>query len=109
QLAGTLVLPLLKMTRLTGMQAAFASALILGGLFGSAAVVGPVLVLPWLLIGVACGALQFLAATTAAAAADRPRAFAMRLGVTLLVGGLAIAVLRLMNGLASYPALAVVL
>jgi hypothetical protein len=109
QLVGTLALPGLRFSRLSKAQAGVAAATILAALAWSSLLAGAALVLPWLVVGLACGALQFLGASTAAAAPDRASAFAMRLGTALLVSGIAITALQLADGFASYSSLVVAL
>jgi hypothetical protein len=62
-------------------------------------------VLCWFVIGAACGALQFLGATTAAAARNRQAAFALRLSAVLFVSSIAIVTLRLGSGFDGYAPL----
>lgn len=109
QLCIALGLPALKLASLTRMRALAAVAVLLMALAVSATWPAQQLWIPWLVIGGACGALQFLGTTTAAAAKDPPRAFALRLSVILLVSGLVIFGLRHSAGFLDYRALALAL
>lgn len=66
----------------------------------------PVFLALWYVVGLACGGLQFLGATTAAAAANKPQAFALRLAVALLVASAVIVLVSQMGGQKSYTLLA---
>lgn len=109
QLCVALALPALKLANLTRLRALAAVVVLLVALGASATWPAHQLWLPWLVIGGACGALQFLGATTAAACADPPRAFALRLSVTLLVSGMVIFGLQHSAGFLDYRALALAL
>jgi hypothetical protein len=109
QLCCALGLPALRLANLTRNRAIAAVAVLLMALAASATWPAHQLWMPWLVIGAACGALQFLGATTAAAAQDPPRAFALRLSVTLLVSGLVIFGLRHSAGFLDYRVLALAL
>lgn len=106
QLATTIGLPALKARRLGRSAAALAAAALLVALMVSSGQAAAGLLGCWLAVGAACGALQFIGATTAAAASDRQRAFAQRLGVTLLVSGAVIVAVQAQRGFASYSVLA---
>lgn len=109
QMLVALALPALQYSSLRRRHALAAVATLLVALAASGLWPAHGLWLPWLVIGGACGALQFLGATTAAAAADPPAAFALRLSVTLLVSGLVILGLQQTGGFLDYRALAIAL
>jgi hypothetical protein len=109
QMLVALALPAFKLSNLRRRHALAAVTLLVVSLAVSSAWPIHGLWLPWLVIGGACGALQFLGATTAAAAADPPAAFALRLSVTLLVSGLVIVGLQHSGGFLDYATLAVAL
>ncbi len=102
QMVTTLGLPALKFARLKRAHAMVAVGLVLTGVLISARLSSQVMLACWFVVGAACGALQFLGATTAAAAANRQSAFALRLAVTLLISGLAIVAVQLSGGFAGY-------
>ncbi|WP_431094747.1 hypothetical protein [Polaromonas aquatica] len=107
-LTSGVLLPLFKVSRLTRWHALIAiSAIILsltlsigGNLFL------PLLLVLWFVVGFACGALQFLGATTAAAATNKPQAFALRLAIVLVVASAVIVALALFGGQSSYSTFA---
>lgn len=109
QMLVALALPALKLSSLRRLHALAAVVVLLAALAASGAWPAASLWLPWLVIGGACGALQFLGATTAAASIDPPAAFALRLSVTLLVSGLVIFGLQHSGGFLDYRALAIAL
>lgn len=102
QMVATLGLPALKFVRLKRIHAVFAAGILLASVLLSASLSSQAMLACWFVIGAACGALQFLGATTAAAAANRQSAFALRLAVTLLVSGFAIVAVQLTGGFAGY-------
>ncbi|MEO8022597.1 hypothetical protein [Polaromonas sp.] len=102
QMVTTLGLPALKFVRLSRAHAIAAVSLLMASVLVSASLYSQAMLACWFVIGAACGALQFLGATTAAAAANRHSAFALRLAVTLLVSGLAIVAVQLTGGFAGY-------
>lgn len=107
QMAVALALPALGFLVLAWRYAAAAVVVLVAAVFVSSQLHSEAMLASWLVIGMACGALQFLGATTAAAAEDKQSAFAIRLGVTLLVGGLAIAGAQAYGGFAAYLRIAV--
>lgn len=109
QLAVALGLPALRLAHLTRVRTLAAVVVLLLALAASPSWPSHQLWIPWMFIGAACGALQFLGTTTAAAAADPPSAFALRLSVTLLVSGLVIFGLQHSSGFLEYRALALAL
>lgn len=109
QMLVALALPALRFSSLRRLHALAAVAVLLAALAASGTWPAHTLWLPWLVIGGACGALQFLGSTTAAASSDPPAAFALRLSVTLLVGGLVIFGLQHSGGFLDYRALAIAL
>lgn len=106
QMLAALGLPSAGVRRLRRRQAALPAGVLAAALMASSALPDTRLWLAWLVIGMACGALQFLGATAAAATDDPPRAFAMRLAVTLWVSGLAILCLQQSAGFSRYGQLA---
>jgi hypothetical protein len=102
QLACTLALPMLGARSLSASVAALAAgvAALLPWLAGEA----PVHALPgpWFVVGLACGALQFLGATAAAAAVDRARAFGWRLCFVLVASAAATLLFAQDNGAGGY-------
>lgn len=106
-LSSALLLPLLKVSRLTRWQALGAvSAIILSLALSVGSNLLPLLLALWFVVGFACGGLQFLGATTAAAAANKPQAFALRLAVALIVASSVIVALAQFNGQKNYSTLA---
>jgi hypothetical protein len=106
-LSSGLLLPAFKVTRLTRWHALGAMGAIVVSLalsIGSNLL--PLLLLLWFVVGFACGGLQFLGATTAAAAPNKPQAFALRLAVVLIVASGVIVALALFGGQKSYSAFA---
>jgi len=102
QLIATITLPALKFSRLSRSQAAASVAVLLAAAWVSAQLSSQAVVACWLVIGGACGALQFLGTTTAAAASNRQAAFALRLSAILFVSSIAIVALRLGSGFGGY-------
>jgi hypothetical protein len=101
------LLPVCGVERLSRAQAAIAVATLAGALFLAGRLVGAALVLVnWLLVGVACGVLQVMGAMAAAHAEHRHDAFALRLAITLAIAGMTTAALQLTGAFASYAALA---
>jgi hypothetical protein len=103
-LSSGVLLPLLKVSRLTPWHALGAIGAIILSLALS---IGENLFLPlllalWFVVGFACGGLQFLGATTAAAAPNKPQAFALRLATVLIVASGVIVALALFGGQKSY-------
>ncbi len=107
QMVTTLGLPALKLVRLQQAHAVAAVGILLASVLVSASLSSQAMLACWFVIGAACGALQFLGATTAAAAANRQSAFALRLAVTLLVSGLSIVAVQLTGGFGGYAFLMV--
>jgi len=102
QMVATLGLPALGFVRLRRVHAVLAVGVLLASVLASAHLSSQAMVICWFVVGAACGALQFLGATTAAAAANRRSAFALRLAVTLLISGLAIVAVQLTGGFGGY-------
>lgn len=107
QMVTTLGLPALKFVRLKRSHAMAAAGMLLASVLVSARLSSQAMVACWFVVGAACGALQFLGATTAAAAANRQSAFALRLAVTLIVSGFAIVAVQLTGGFGGYASLTV--
>jgi hypothetical protein len=107
QMVAALGLPALKFVRLRRSHAAAAVGVLVASVFVSASLYAQAMIACWFVVGAACGALQFLGATAAAAAANRQRAFGLRLAVTLLVSGVAIVAVQLTGGFAGYAFLMV--
>lgn len=103
-LSSGVLLPLLKVSRLTPWHALGAiSAIILSlALSVGGDLLLPLLLCLWFVVGFACGGLQFLGATTAAAAPNKPQAFALRLAVVLIVASGVIVALALFGGQKRY-------
>lgn len=106
QMALALLLPAAGLRRLRRGAACAAALALLAGLVLSAQSPAHRLWLPWLAIGGACGVLQFLGATAAAAHPARQAAFALRLSTTLLVSGLVIGGLQWSSSFDGHAALA---
>lgn len=102
QMGATLALPALGFVRLKRSQGMVAVAVLLASVLLSARLSSQAMLACWLVVGAACGSLQFLGATAAAAAANRQSAFAQRMGVILIVSGVAIVAVQLMGGFGGY-------
>lgn len=102
QMGATLALPALGFVRLKRSQGTAAVAVLLASVLLSARLSSQAMLACWLVVGAACGSLQFLGATAAAAAVNRQSAFAQRMGVILLVSGVAIVAVQLMGGFGGY-------
>lgn len=107
QMVATLGLPALKFARLKRSHAMAAVGILLASVLVSARLSSQAMLACWFVVGAACGALQFLGATTAAAAANRQSAFALRLAVTLIISGFAIVAVQLTGGFGGYAFLMV--
>lgn len=105
QLCAVLVLPSLKVHRVVRPAATAAVLVLIGATLLSSNSHSAVLLASWLLIGMVCGSLQFLATTTAAAATDRRLAFAFRMAMSAMMGGTVIVLLQLLKGFADYATL----
>jgi hypothetical protein len=106
QMVTALGLPALRFWRLTSAQAIGACLVMVAAVLASGYLESVALLATWWMVGAACGALQFLAATTATASTDRRHAFAQRLVVTLVVSGLAIIAVQAQRGFGSYHVVA---
>lgn len=106
QLLAAALLPAAGMTRLSARHAAVAALVLAAGPWLSVRADARDLLACWFGVGVACGALQFLGATTAAASPQRLAAFSLRLGAILVASSAAIVVLNVLAGFAGYAALA---
>lgn len=102
QMVATLGLPALGLVRLKRLHAVLAAGVLLASVLASAQLSSQAMVACWFVVGAACGALQFLGATAAAAATNRRSAFALRLAVTLLISGVAIVAVQLTGGFGGY-------
>jgi len=107
QMVATLGLPALKFARLKRSHAMAAVGILLVSVLVSARLSSQAMLACWFVVGAACGALQFLGATTAAAAANRHSAFSLRLAVTLLISGFAIVAVQMTGGFGGYAFLMV--
>lgn len=106
-LSSALLLPVMKVSRLNRWQALAGIAWIgIALMLTVVSKVLPVLLLLWYSIGIICGGLQFLGATAASAAVDKPKAFALRLATALIVASLVIVALAQFAEQKSYTALA---
>lgn len=106
-LSSALLLPALKVSSLNrwhAFGAAVAIVLALALSIGSNFL--PIFLTLWFVVGLACGGLQFLGATAAAAAVNKPQAFALRLAVALIVASSVIFVLAQFIEQRSYTTLA---
>jgi hypothetical protein len=106
-LSSALLLPALRVSSLNRWHAFGAAAVIVLALALS---VGsnllPIFLTLWFMVGFACGGLQFLGATTAAIAVNKPQAFAIRLAVALIMASCVIVALAQFNEQRSYTTLA---
>jgi hypothetical protein len=101
QLMAAFALALLRVQRMERLAIAKVGLTVVGGLWFSG--LGPdALLLGWLVVGLACGALQYLGIVTAAGSARPQVALALRLGTVLTVAGVSVALLQWRNALASY-------
>jgi hypothetical protein len=102
QLLAALSLPLLGL-RIVRRRVAVATILaMLLALFGTLPNSGAGVLLGWFVAGLCCGTLLYLGVTTAAAS-DRPApAFALRLGVVMIVAGAVAVSVRMVGDVASY-------
>jgi hypothetical protein len=106
QLLSAVALPVLGVARLRLAPAAAAASLVAVGPWLSYHGSAPALLAAWFAVGTACGTLQFLGATTAAAARRKTAAFALRLCVILSASGMAIALLGSRADFGDYGTLA---
>jgi len=107
QLIAVLALPALKVQRIARAGAALALVILIAATLLSASGGSRMLLGSWLVVGAMCGAMQFLASTAAAAAAEPRRAFAFRMAVSSALGGTVVVILQMAKGLADYPTLSV--
>ena len=106
-LSSALLLPALRVSRLNRWHALGAvGAIVLSLALSIGSNLLPLFLALWFVVGFACGGLQFLGATTAAAAANKPQAFALRLAVALIVASGVIVALAQFSGQRSYTTLA---
>jgi hypothetical protein len=85
-LSSSLLLPALKITRLAHWHAfAAVCVIVLSLVLSIDSKLLPIFLALWYAVGFACGGLQFLGATTAALAVNKPQAFALRLAVALIL------------------------
>ena len=106
QLVAAFALALLRVQRMERMAIAPVGLAVIGGLWFSG--LGAGALLPgWFVVGLSCGALQYLGIVTAAGSARPQLALALRLGTVLTVAGVSIALLQWRDALASYAALQV--
>lgn len=109
-LSSSLLLPLLGVSRLNRGHAICCLGAIVLSLAVTISSISPLLFLVlWFGVGIACGCLQFLGATTAAAAANKKQAFTLRLAVALIVASSVIVVLAQFGSQKSYTTLALFL
>jgi hypothetical protein len=103
QLVAAFALALLRVQRMQRVAIAAVGLVVVGGLWLSGR--GPdALFAGWLIVGLSCGALQYLGIVTAAGSARPELALALRLGTVLTVAGLAVVLLQWRGGLGSYAA-----
>jgi hypothetical protein len=106
-LSSALLLPMLGVQRLKGWHALVAvCAIVLAIYLSIDNTFLPVFFALWFVVGFACGGLQFLGATTAAAAENKPQAYALRLSVALIIAGCVIIALAQFDGQKIYTKLA---
>lgn len=106
-LSSALLLPILGIQRLNSWHAFVAVCTIIFAIFLSIDITFlPVFFTLWFVVGFACGGLQFLGATTAAAADDKPQAFALRLSIALIIAGCVIIALAQFDSQKIYTKLA---
>jgi MFS family permease len=109
-LSSSLLLPSLGVSRLNRGHAICCLGAIVLSLAVTMSSSSPLLFLVlWFVVGVACGGLQFLGATTAAAVANKKQAFALRLAVALIVASSVIVALAQFGSQKSYVTLALFL
>jgi hypothetical protein len=101
QLVAAVVLALLRVQRMERMAIAGVGLAVVGGLWFSGRG-AEALLLGWFVVGLSCGALQYLGIVTAAGSARPQLALALRLGTVLTVAGLSVALLQWRNALSSY-------
>ena len=87
QLVVTTVLPLMAVRFLRSERAMQVCVLLVAVICLSAQLSGKLFYFNWFLIGICCGMLSYLGSTAAAAVENKSLAYAVRLGVTLLVAG----------------------
>lgn len=102
QLISSTGLPLLGVTVIGRMGAAVISLLFVAGLILSGVGGMPALLAGWFLVGLCCGVLMFLGTVAAARFATPALAFALRLGVVLVLAGLSAALVLVTDAAASY-------
>jgi hypothetical protein len=106
-LSSALLLPILDIQRLNSWHAFGAVCTIIFAILLSIDITFlPVFFTLWFVVGFACGGLQFLGATTAAAADDKPQAFALRLSIALIIAGCVIIALAQFDSQKIYTKLA---
>jgi hypothetical protein len=105
QLIAVLVLPTLHVRRIARSAACAAVLVLVAATFLSSRGSGAVLLGSWLLVGVVCGCMQFLASTAAASATDPTRAFAVRMAVSSTLGGMVVAALQVAKAFVDYATL----
>lgn len=105
QLFAVLALPLIGVQRIVHAGAVAAVIVLVGATLLSSVGGSAVLLGSWLLVGVVCGCLHFLATTTAAVSADPRFAFSFRMATSSAMGGGVIVVLQLAKGFIDYSAL----
>ncbi len=106
QLLAALVLPALRIRAVGRTFALVAILLLVTSMAASVAGGFGALIACWSVIGAGCGVLLYLGTTAAAGYREKEVAFALRLGVTLLIAGLAVIGLQGLGGLVSYASLA---
>jgi hypothetical protein len=105
QLLAVLALPSIKVAWIPRGQAASAVVVMVAALLISNSPQRLMLLGSWLVVGMICGTLHFLATTIAAGTTNRRKAFGLRMATSSLIGGVVIGVLQLTRGLVSYSAL----
>ena len=108
QLVAAFALALLRVQRMERIGIAVVGLVVVGGLWFSG--LGAGALLPgWFVVGLSCGALQYLGIVTAAGSARPQLALALRLAAVLTVAGVSVALLHGGGALSSYAALQVYL
>jgi hypothetical protein len=106
QLVAAFALALLRVQRMERMAIAAVGLAVVAGLWFSGRGAGALL-LGWFVVGLSCGALQYLGIVIAAGSARPQLALALRLGTVLTVAGVSVLLLQGRDALSSYTALQV--
>jgi hypothetical protein len=109
QLSAALSLPAIRIRAIHRTLAIGIIVTLLIGLLGTLPESRVGLFLGWFVAGLCCGALQYLGFTTAASSTRPALAFALRLGIVMIVAGAVVAGVRVSGAFASYEATVTVL